>query len=424
MHKGVNDMKAVLSASILSAAIFMVVFSTNLFAQPADTNVPRNLSDYLRLAEQNNAGLKAGKDAWTAAKEEIPQAKSLPDPVVSYGYATRPTPQRSEFEAMQMFPWFGTIDARSDQAKAMTKSASRQYNAQKLEVFFQVKQAFYEYAYLAREIEITKENLELVRHLEEITRIKYATSTSTNPDVIRAQIELSELENEVVSMERQRPALVAKLNSILNRSSESELPWPDEPNYEKVSIDRQKLTESVRLNNPQLQALDYQVEAAQSGRKLAEKKFYPEIGLGVGVSAGMGENMGDRTMLKMQLSIPLWRSNYKAAERQAQAQLSQIKQQKTQMANDLTAKAQEVLYEYENNQRKIELYRDVVIPRALEMLTTSQTAYQAGTIDFLNLIDAQRKLLEYQLMYEQARADYAKRLAELEMLAGEELYKP
>ena len=49
---------------------------------------------------------------------------------------------------------------------------------------------------------------------------------------------------------------------------------------------------------------------------------------------------------------------------------------------------------------KSHLYGDVIIPKVKEMLTASETAYQAGTIDFLSLIDAQRKFLEYRLMYE------------------------
>jgi outer membrane protein, heavy metal efflux system len=417
----VNYMKAALSASILSAIMFLTGICSQASAQPADSNVPTSLADYLKLAELNNAELKAAMEGWTTALEEIPQAKSLSDPVISYGYATKPTPQRSEFEVMQMFPWFGTIEARTGVASAMAKSAGKQYEAKKLTLFYEVKQAFYEYSYLGKAVEITKENLELLRHFEQVARTKYATSTATHPDVIRAQIELAELENELVSLEKQRPAAVARLNGILNRPAGSELPWPKEAEYKQVSIDRQMLFVIVSQNNPELKALDYQIEAAKSGKKLAEKRFYPEFGVGVGVDAGMGKDMHSRTMPKIQLSLPIWRDNYKAGERQAQAQLRQAKQEQIQKTNDLAASAEQTWYEFENSQRKIVLYRDVIIPKAKEMLTASETAYQAGTIDFLSLIDAQRKFLEYRLVYERTLANNAQKLAELEMLCGTEL---
>jgi outer membrane protein, heavy metal efflux system len=416
-----NYMKTTFSTSILSAIIFIAAICPQTLAQFADANAPQSLADYLKLAELNNAMLKANKEAWTVAIEEIPQAKSLSEPVVSYGYATERTPQRSAFEVMQMFPWFGTIEARSDAASAMAKSVGKQYEAKKIEVFYEVKTAFYEYGYIGKAVEITKENLELVRHFEEVARAKYATSIATHPDVIRAQIELAEMENELVSLEKQRPAAVAKLNSILNRSVESELPWPKETEYKQISIDRQMLLSVISRNNPELKALDYQIEAAKSNKKLAEKKYFPEFGIGVGVDAGMGEDMNSRIMPKIQLTIPLWRKGYKAAERQAQAQLTQIKQEKIQKDNDLAADMERIFYEFENSQRKIVLYKDVIIPKAMEMLTTSETAYQAGTIDFLNLVDAQRKYLEYRLTYEQTRAEYAQKLAELEMLCGTEI---
>ena len=54
-------------------------------------------------------------------------------------------------------------------------------------------------------------------------------------------------------------------------------------------------------------------------------------------------------------------------------------------------------------------------------MQASETAYQAGTVDFLSLIDAQRTLLNFQLRYERAVTDNEQKLAELEMLAGSEL---
>ena len=59
--------------------------------------------------------------------------------------------------------------------------------------------------------------------------------------------------------------------------------------------------------------------------------------------------------------------------------------------------------------------------KAEELLGASETAYMAETVDFLSLIDAQRTLLQYQLLYERSLTDNQQRLAELEMLAGAQL---
>ena len=116
----------------------------------ADVNGPVRLEDYLLCAANNNPGLKAAYEKWRAAVEQVPQAKSLPEPQISYGYATESTPQRKMFDAMQMFPWFGTINARTEVASAESKAAYKQFEAKKLELFYEVKQAFYEFSYLAK----------------------------------------------------------------------------------------------------------------------------------------------------------------------------------------------------------------------------------------------------------------------------------
>lgn len=67
------------------------------------------------------------------------------------------------------------------------------------------------------------------------------------------------------------------------------------------------------------------------------------------------------------------------------------------------------------------LYGDVLVSKAEELVQASETAYKAGTIDFLSLIDAQRMLLKYELDYERAVTNNQQKLAELEMFVGTEL---
>jgi len=411
------EIRTFLIAVIVLNAVCIALANQDL----SDANNLVSLEDYLRFSEQNSASLKAAFEQWKAAEEQIPQAQSLPDPQLSYGYATESTPQRSMFEVMQMFPWFGTIEARTDAASAMAKSADKQYETKKLAVFYEVKQAFYEYSFLASAIGITNDNLQLMRHFEEVARTKYAVSTTGQPDVIRAQVELATMQNDLVSWEKSRPAITARLNSLLNRPAESELPWPNSPPYKEIPIAYKQVQELIMRNNPELQSAAFDIEAAKNNEKLAKKKFYPEFGVGVAIDAGMGNNMESRTMPKIQLTLPIWRDNYKAAERQAHSQLIQAMQQKLQTENNLASRAQQVLYELQDSDRKIRLYRDTIIPKVKEMIATSETAYQAGSLDFLSLIDSQRTLIRYQLEYERAVADNGQKLAELEMLVGTQI---
>lgn len=401
--------------------------------KPSDIPSWKHLEDYLEYAALHNAQLKAAFASWQAAVEEVPQVRSLPDPKFSYGYfirevETRAGPQRQKFELTQMFPWLGVLEARSDAAAAQAKAAYQRYEAQKLKLFAEVKNVFYEYDFLAKAIRITRENLKLLTHFEEIARIRYATATASHPDIIRAQIELAILEDRLDSLLELRPALNARLNSVLNRGSQELLPWPDSTNIREFTLDIKALHTLIQQHNPNLKALSHEIAAAKQGEILAQKESYPHISIGVGyidtagaIMSGVEDSGKDPIVGMVSLSLPIWNKKNQAAKRQARAKRMQKTHEKTQVQYTLAAQVEELCSEYQDRQRKIKLYRDAVIPRAKDMLLAAETTYQSGAADFLTLLDAQQTLLLYQLRQERAAAQSEQILAQLEMLIGPEL---
>jgi cobalt-zinc-cadmium efflux system outer membrane protein len=424
-----------MKGQVLTTAIAVLVFMPSVRAsqQSSDANDLKTLADYLRYAALNNAGLKAEFEQWKVAIEQVPQARALPDPRFTYGYfieevETRVGPQRNKFGISQMFPWFGKVEARTRAAGASAQAARRRYEGKKLRLFFEVKDAFHEYVYLAEAIEIARENLELVGNFEEVAITKYIGAAAGHPDVVRAQVELATLEDQLRTLENLREPIVARLNSVLNRKSAEPPPWPTREEYSAVEIDRGQLKEMLLAQNPELQALDYDLESARSRVELAKKKFYPDIGVGVdwvqtddALMAGTRDSGKDPVMLMFSLNVPIWRQSYKAAEIQARAIARKTRYQKTEVQNALIARVEQVLYDYEDSQRKQRLYGDILVPKAQELIGASESAYQGGTIDFLSLIDAQRTLLKFELLHERAVTNSRQKLAELEMLAGTEL---
>lgn len=420
-------------------ALFVIVAILNAVGlswaatEPSDANSLIRLEDYLRYAALNNAALKASFEQWKAAIEEVPQAKSLPDPKFTYSYfirevETRVGPQRQKFGIMQVFPWFGKIEARTDAAAAKAKAARKRYEAEKLKLFWQVKDAFYEYLYLASAVEIARQNLELLKHFEDVARTRYMAAAGSHPDVIRAQVELAKLEDVLKSLEQLREPIVARLNAVLNRRGFELLPWPKKDKFEPVQVGREKVIVLLKQMNPELAAIDYDVEAARHRVELAKKRFWPDIGVGVdwietdsAVGPGVPDSGRDPLVLMFSMNLPIWRENYKAGERQARSDVRRTEQQRIETENTIVARAEQVLYDFEDSKRKIQLYGDVLVPKAEELLAASETAYQGGVIDFLSVIDAQRTQLKFQLQYERFVTDNKQKLAELEMLVGTEL---
>jgi len=417
----------------LAVILFVISPVSIIFGESTEPNQFLTINDYLKYAETHNAGLKSSFQQYQAALEQVPQAKALPDPRLSYGYflepvETRVGPQRQRIGISQTFPWFGKIDARTDVATQKTNAAFQEYQHARLELFREVKNDFYEYAYLAGAVDITVENLELLKQFEQIAQTQYASGQAVQPDVIRAQVEIANMDYVLKSLEQFRQPAVSKLVKALSLPQDSNLPWPKVEEFNATGLDYERLVSILIQKNPQLTSLEFSILAAKSGIELAKKNFYPDISVGVDWTqtgparmSGVEDSGKDAVMLTFSLNLPLWRDNYSAAERQARAMAAGIEQEKIDTENTLLSQAAQSYYDYNDTIRRIRLYRDALIPKGEELLRASQSAYQAGTIDFLSLIDAQRMLLGYQLSLQRAIADNRQKLAELDKLAGTEL---
>lgn len=396
----------------------------------ADVNLPDSnsfatLNDYLVFASLNNAELKSKFEQWKAALEQIPQAKALPDPQFTYGKYVRQSDMQMNqmLSIMQTFPWLGKIEAQTDSASAMAKAARQRFEAARLKLNWQVKKEFFEFLYLKDAIDIAQQNFDLIKNFEQIALTKYTTAAGTHPDIIRAQIELAKFDEILVSISELKKPQVARLNALLNRPAFGALDWPQKPAIAKLAVDYAQLINLLKDKNPEIAELAWMVESAKNEIKLAKKKFYPDIGVGVEWTQfdRSGGNSGrDAVLLAFQMNIPLWRDSYKAAETQARINERMTAHKKIQIENDLIAQVAVVLYDIEESQRKINLFGDI-IPKTEQLVTASQSAYKAGTVDFLSLIDSQRMLLQYNLDYYRAVTDNQQKLAEMEMLVAADL---
>jgi len=399
-----------------------------------ELNEESTLSDYLRYAVLNNPGIEAAFNNFKAALEKVPQAKSLPDPRFSYRYyieqvETRVGAQKQAFGISQMFPWFDKLQLRGNAALEAANAAKQRYEALRLKLFYQVKDAYYEYYYLGRAISIVQENMQLLENFESVARIRYQVATTNHPAIIRVQVELGKLEDRLRTLEDLQGPIVARLNAALNRPVETPIPWPQSIEEKNISLTDQQVIDQMAQSNPELSALEHDIARSKTEIDLAKKEYYPDITLGVDyidTSDRIGpnppkDNGQDPIIAMLSLNIPMWEKKLDAAVRQSKYQYYTALQSKTEKLNTLSSQLKLVLYKYRDGQRKINLYQDTLLPKAVESVKASETSFMAGDSSFLDLIDAQRVLLEFELSNERALADKAQRLAELEMLVGREI---
>jgi hypothetical protein len=132
--------------------------------QEPNSDLQGTVQGYLRYAALNNADLKAAFEQWQTAAASVPNAKAILDPKLTYGYyikevETHTEQERQRVGVSQTFGLFGKKAAEESEAAAKAEAARLKYEEIKFRLFWEVKEAFYEYAYLTKATEITQEHL-------------------------------------------------------------------------------------------------------------------------------------------------------------------------------------------------------------------------------------------------------------------------
>lgn len=392
-----------------------------------------SLEDYLTYATLNNPGLKAAFNSWKAALEKIPQVSSLPDPRFTYGYfleevETRVGSQQQKFAIAQMFPWFGKLPLKGKIALEMANAQRAKFEAQKLVLAYRVKNVFYEYYYLGRAIAITEDNVRLLTYLEGVARTAYTAGKARYGDVIKAQVEMGKLEDRLLTLNDLRVPIVAKLRSALGCDEEIPFPFPKAISEKEILYGVEEIQAFLKESNPNLQALDFMIDKERASIKLAGKNYFPDVTFGLeyidtsDTLMPMTDDSGkDPIIAKVSVNLPIWRKKYRAGEEEARFRFEAATEQRLDKENNLVADLKMALYKFQDAQRKINLYKDTLIPKAEQTLNVAEKAFSVGKMNFLDVIDAQRMLLEFQLLYERALTNTEQRIAELEMLSATDL---
>lgn len=387
-------------------------------AEPAERLTAEGLA--ARVLEAN-PGLVAIEAAAEAAAYRVNPAGSLDDPLLSYGVAPltaggdRGLNQRVDFN--QKIPWPGTLAARESAARYDAMAAERDVEALRLRVIAQAKAAYAEWYFVHAALDIHHATQALLDELIATAETRYAAGRALKQDVLQAEVERRDLDNQLLRLLRLKATVQARINALLNQPPNAPLPLAgaipkaiDLPAFEGM--------QGLALTrHPELAQLEARISASVSRITLAEKAFYPDFQVGVGYNS-LWDNADKRPVFGVSINVPLDRSKRRSDLGRAQAEKRRAEwtliERKATLLADLTQTRAEVL----EAQSSVALYRDQLVPLSAEYLEAAIADYQSGSGAFINVIAAEQRALSTELALARARADYARRLAELERWIG------
>lgn len=427
-------------------------------AVAAQDEPPALLEALVAEAEADNPEIHAARRAAEAAAARVPQAGAPPDPTLGVGIMNLPAANPSlSADRMTMasvglgatLPFPGKLGLREDVARLRADAAEWETERVRQRVVAHVKAAYYELYFLDRALGVTERNEALVADLASLTSTRYGVGQGAQPDVLKAQVERTGLEDRLVELRERRTSAAARLNALLGRPTDAPIPETDLPEQVRTaaaaqpassaptfaytavgrnahaSVGGRPTVELQRIaleHNPAIQAHVRRVEAQRRSVALAGKAKLPDVQL----SAGYGYRAGAGDFVNLTASVPLPIFAGRKQDREVveeSAALAEHQARHHAMVNQLNAKIARLAAEIERARSQLVLLREGILPQARASLASATSAYRVGNVDFLTLLDAQVKLYRHELDHHRLLADFATNVAALERAVGTEVLR-
>jgi outer membrane protein TolC len=372
------------------------------------------LADLLLYAMLNHPRVAAAYYDYAAAVERITLERSMPDPRLTLELDIQDVVMTVMPGLMAEVPWTKKLRIRADEASAESQARYFAFESAVLQTAYEVKKPFYQLHFLNDRIRINQNTLRLLGDLEQNARAQTEAGRVTLQDVLRAQIEQERLRTEIENLEDSRNPLAAQLKASLGlNTSQPDLPLP--AGFEPTSLDltSEQLFSLALERNPRLRQMEAEVRMAEAGIRMAHQSRLPDFSVGIEADVKASPTMWRPSL---GATLPIWRDKIAAEIAAAQARNSAARARLDVEQIQLAVEFGDKSFMYREATRNLKLLTGFLLPKAQQSLQVARSAYASGKTDFINLLDAERSLLEFELAEVDARTRRELALTELSLL--------
>ncbi len=415
-------MKIQLIAIITASLCFGVVGAC---AQTREVARSLTLEQLVEDALRENPQLKAMRAKWEAMLERPAQERSLPNPMLMYrGMDARdkgnfPITNEKRFEIEQQFPWFGKRALRGSIAANDAEMMKHEFQIMSRDVVLMAKEGYFDLYGVQRAMHFTRADREVLKRLEKIAETKYATGEVSQQDVLKAQAETSMVEARLLELEQQEITINARLNTLLNRRADEALGLAVTAPDDKLNMGLEELFRLAEATRQETVHAQTQRQRHVLERELMRKEYLPDYKLGLEYRSFRDSD--DMVMFTVGVELPIWRSKYKAGVREAEKMIESSEASIEATLRQIALEVRDAHFKLQTARRTVELYRTALVPQAESRFAASEAGYRAGKVDFLDLLESQRFLLNARVMFAMAEANLGMQLARIERAVGTNL---
>ncbi|HEX5911626.1 MAG TPA: TolC family protein, partial [Rubrobacter sp.] len=384
------------------------------------------LQELIAEAQRANPKIQAARARVDMAQARIPQARALPDPMVSVGYTnegfSRLTLGSLEDAALgvsvsQEIPYPPKLALKGKVSAQERQREDERFRGIELDIMARLKVAYYELFLVERALDIVAKHKALLEQMAQTAEARYAVGRTVQQDVLRAHTEITILLQRLAQLEQQRGSLRAALNSLLNRPPPSPLGRPEEPLKRPFTWTVEQLMEVAVAGSPNLQAAGRLIDRQRLQLDLARQEYLPDFAVSVGYeNRGRFEGMWQ---VMVGATVPLYfRTKQNYGVREAVAGLAEAEHDRQAVQQALFFEIKDLVLMAQTSGQLIELIGTGALPQARLTLESALASYAVGKVDFLSLLTNLLNVLNQELQYAQELSNFAKALANLERVVG------
>jgi cobalt-zinc-cadmium efflux system outer membrane protein len=406
--------------------IILVVAAPSLAQTPAtNDNQPLRLSRQQAIEEAlaRNPALAASRQQVEQARAQVVIAGALADPtftadVVGQTHVLNPRSGNASDQGVGVtIPFPGKTGLRRDVATSALRAAEFSLTQLRQQIASQAVQAYDAILVAQRHRDDLQQSKELASEFVQKTKARFAAGTVPRVDVVKAEVDLAQAENDLIANERAIATARASLNRILGRLGGAALEITDALEVPSPLASVEALEKLAESSRPELQSLAAQRLGAQTATRLAREFWAPDVNLGLTRNAPDGAAPTYTTLVSFGFPLFFWqhqRGEVAAARHREQELAADVSDLQAQVSLDVRgafANASTAL-------RQAIFIRDALLPEAREVYRVASVSYGLGGSSALELLDAKRTLLDAEKQYADALGAANDARAALELAVG------
>jgi len=396
-------------------------------AQVSGDVQPLVLEDLMREVMARNPEILASEARASALAFKIPQARSLPDPMIMFGYQNdgfkKYTYGKSDnaywmFSASQMFFFPGKQSLKGEMAARDAQSQQATYAHVRLKALERVKELFYDLLFTYKYTDIVRERASLLTRIEDAALARYSSAMGSQQEVLMAQTEKYMLLEREQMLQQKVQSLEAMLNNAAGRDVNAPLGRPVEPQSVPPSPSLEDLLETHVEHSPLVKSKELMVAAAEAKVQMAKREYYPDFTVNASYFK-LGGDFEDMWSLTTTVNIPLYYAKkQRQAVYEAEALLSEARHELEGTKLMLSSTIRDNYSMLRTADKLMALYRDALIPKSVQDFELALSGYVTGKVEAITVISRLKSLLDFEIQYWAQFAERGKAVARIETATG------